>query len=147
MIPPSIAPAPTFQAPGDQADAPSAFEMTNSAKAKRFWTTKRVIWVALSAAAILCALGCSLFMWRYCKTRRVNRDAEKNTGTYKGHGEKPNYKNSPLQPSGQVEEGSFIHLSVYCLFHNPIFSPPLKSAIVISLQRASCEISRWTWSR
>ncbi|KAH9796822.1 protein STRUBBELIG [Citrus sinensis] len=111
-IPPSIAPAPTFQAPGDQADAPSAFEMTNSAKAKKFWTTKRVIWVALSAAAILCALGCSLFMWRYCKTRRVNRDAEKNTGTYKGHGEKPNYKNSPLQPSGQVEEGSFIHLSL-----------------------------------
>ncbi|KAH9796821.1 protein STRUBBELIG [Citrus sinensis] len=105
-IPPSIAPAPTFQAPGDQADAPSAFEMTNSAKAKKFWTTKRVIWVALSAAAILCALGCSLFMWRYCKTRRVNRDAEKNTGTYKGHGEKPNYKNSPLQPSGQVEEVS-----------------------------------------
>ncbi|KAH9748526.1 protein STRUBBELIG [Citrus sinensis] len=103
-IPPSIAPAPTFQAPGDQADAPSAFEMTNSAKAKKFWTTKRVIWVALSAAAILCALGCSLIMWRYCKTRRVNRDAEKNTGTYKGPGEKPNYKNSPLQPSGQVEE-------------------------------------------
>ncbi|GAY34416.1 hypothetical protein CUMW_011300 [Citrus unshiu] len=106
VIPPSIAPAPTFQAPGDQADAPSAFEMTNSAKAKRFWTTKRVIWVALSAAAILCALGCSLFMWRYCKTRRVNGDAEKNTGTYKGPGEKPNYKNSPLQPSGQVEEVS-----------------------------------------
>ncbi|KAH9748530.1 protein STRUBBELIG [Citrus sinensis] len=105
-IPPSIAPAPTFQAPGDQADAPSAFEMTNSAKAKKFWTTKRVIWVALSAAAILCALGCSLIMWRYCKTRRVNRDAEKNTGTYKGPGEKPNYKNSPLQPSGQVEEVS-----------------------------------------
>lgn len=46
-------------------------------------------------------------MWRYCKTRRVNRDAEKSTaGANKGPGEKPNYKNSPLQPSVQVEEVS-----------------------------------------
>lgn len=123
-IPPSIASAPTSQAPRDQADAPSTSEMTNSAKAKKFWRTRRVIWVALSAVAILCALGCSLFMWRYCKSRRVNRDAEKNTaGAYKGPGEKPNYKNSSLQPSVQVEEGTFIRLCVYCLRRIPFFLP------------------------
>lgn len=100
--------APNSQAPGHQADAPSAFETTNSPNARKFWTTKKIVLVAATVGAILVVLGLCLLMWRFCKGRQANRDAERNNvSAYTGPGEKPNYNKSSLQPSVQIEKGSF----------------------------------------
>ncbi|KAL5774562.1 hypothetical protein ACOSP7_012119 [Xanthoceras sorbifolium] len=105
-LPPSPAEAPSSgEAPGNQADGPSAIEIPKSLRARKLSKTTLVIWVAVIGASVLFALGVCLFMWRCCKSSQRSRDAERNNvDTYKGVGEKSNDDKASLRPSSRVEK-------------------------------------------
>ncbi|KAL5839639.1 hypothetical protein ACOSQ4_012247 [Xanthoceras sorbifolium] len=105
-LPPSPAEAPSSgEAPGNQADGPSAIEIPKSLRARKLSTTTLVIWVAVIGASVLFALGVCLFMWRCCKSSQRSRDAERNNvDAYKGVGEKSNDNKASLRPSSRVEK-------------------------------------------
>ncbi|KAK0579465.1 hypothetical protein LWI29_026710 [Acer saccharum] len=100
-LPPSPAEAPSSgEEPKIQTDGPSAIYIPNSksSTARKFSTTTVVIWVAVTGALILFALGVCLFMWRCCKCRQKSGDAEMDNV------EKSNDSKASIQPSSRLEK-------------------------------------------
>ncbi|KAI9198794.1 hypothetical protein LWI28_022238 [Acer negundo] len=100
-LPPSPAEAPSSgEEPKNQTDGPSAIDIPNSksSTARKFSKTTMVIWVAVTGALILFALGLCLFMWRCCKCRQKSRDAEMDNV------EKSTDSKASMQPSSRLEK-------------------------------------------
>ncbi|KAJ0018880.1 hypothetical protein Pint_10699 [Pistacia integerrima] len=117
---PSIAWAPSpGYAPGNLADVPSISIAPKFRSSRKFWTTKGVIGISITGAAILFVLGACLFGCRYCRDRKVKKDSERNdVGAYKAPGENPNNSKSSLQPSLPVEK-----VSIQPVSKEPIMKP------------------------
>ncbi|XP_031261601.1 protein STRUBBELIG-like isoform X2 [Pistacia vera] len=117
---PSIAWAPSpGYAPGNLADVPSISIAPKFRSSRKFWTTKGVIGISITGAAILFVLGACLFVCRYCRDRKVKKDSERNdVGAYKAPGENPNNSKSSLQPSLPVEK-----VSIQPVSKEPIMKP------------------------
>ncbi|KAK6264780.1 Serine-threonine/tyrosine-protein kinase [Theobroma cacao] len=80
-LPPYIAWAPSpLEGSRGPAGAPSSVELPQWAKARKFWTNDRVIWIAVAGLIALVVLVVFLlFVWRCCKRRQVNRNSDRHT--------------------------------------------------------------------
>ncbi|XVF40559.1 hypothetical protein PTKIN_Ptkin01aG0123400 [Pterospermum kingtungense] len=83
---------------------PSSLELPQWAKARKFWTNKRVIWIAAAGLIALVVLGgLLLLVWRCCKGKANSDDHGVND--YKGPSEKKlSQINKSLQPTYQTEK-------------------------------------------
>ncbi|OVA13193.1 Protein kinase domain [Macleaya cordata] len=102
--PPSGAPA-SVEAPWNPANGPSASAGPVSAKTKNFWTTKKVIWIAVAALLIIIAVGLAICMSSCCKQRKKSDGISKGPGAhYKGSKEKPKDREYLVQPTNETEK-------------------------------------------
>lgn len=115
-LPPSIAwPPSPLEASNGPVGGPSSLELPQWSKARKFWTNKRVTWIAVAGLIAVVVLGgLLLLVWGYCKGKK----------TSDGHGVKeyksPSEKLSQInksEPTYQTEKGNLIivyHCSRSC---------------------------------
>ncbi|XVE87974.1 hypothetical protein DITRI_Ditri19aG0031000 [Diplodiscus trichospermus] len=104
-LPPFIAWAPSpLEGHKGPVGGPSSVELPQWAKARTFWTNKRVIWVAAAGLIALVVLGgLLLLLWRCCKAKK-NSDRY-GVNAYKGPSEKISQIDKlSSQPAYQMEK-------------------------------------------
>ncbi|XWS12708.1 hypothetical protein CRYUN_Cryun37aG0113400 [Craigia yunnanensis] len=104
-LPPFIGWAPyPLEGSKGPAGGPSSLELPQWAKARKFWTNNRVIWIAAAGLMALVILGgLLLLVWRCCKG---NKNSDRHgVNAYKGASEKLSQINkSSSQPTYQMEK-------------------------------------------
>ncbi|OMO76510.1 hypothetical protein CCACVL1_15609 [Corchorus capsularis] len=107
-LPPSIAWAPSpFGGPRVPNGEPSTAELPQWAKARKFWTNQRVIWIAVAGLVAILLLGVLLLLvWRCCKGRQGNKNSDKpGVDAYEEGPKKLNQINkSSSQPTYQTDK-------------------------------------------
>ncbi|XVF25868.1 hypothetical protein REPUB_Repub13aG0250900 [Reevesia pubescens] len=92
-LPPFIALAPSpFEGSRGQAGGPSSIELPQWAKERKFWTNKRVIWIAAAGLIALVLLGGLLFL--VCRCCKGNQNSDRHgVNSYKDPSERLNQIN------------------------------------------------------
>lgn len=101
---------PTDGPPGKQADGPSTQEGPSSASAKKSFSTKRIVGIAIAGVliVIIVIFGFVLFMLRCCERRQGDYGITKRHE--RGASSVPVEKPKELQgrPTHQIEKGNFV---------------------------------------
>ncbi|KAF9683529.1 hypothetical protein SADUNF_Sadunf04G0023200 [Salix dunnii] len=97
--PPTLSPfpgtLPTAEAPWKQANRTSASETPKYERSKGFFTSNRVIWIAVTGVVVIIILGSCLLISTCYTGRKESKYIERHdVGTYKSHIDKPNSKSS-----------------------------------------------------
>ncbi|CAK7350668.1 unnamed protein product [Dovyalis caffra] len=94
-LPPFPGLPPVAEAPLKQANGPSASETTKSEKSKGFFTSRRVIWIAVTGVVVIIILGACVLMSTCYKGRKTNEDIERhNVGAHKSRIDEASGKSS-----------------------------------------------------
>ncbi|KAM1762543.1 hypothetical protein ACFX12_005178 [Malus domestica] len=114
IIPSPLPPAPSFvagaptssQLPWQQANGPSSPAMLTTARTRKFFTTKTVMWIAIGGIGILVVIVLILCLLVRCfKGRRRSKEEKKHEiSAYKIPKVNKNYSESSLQEGGQMEK-------------------------------------------
>ncbi|XP_059623161.1 protein STRUBBELIG-RECEPTOR FAMILY 3-like [Cornus florida] len=96
--------------PGTSAKGPSAPKISNSTRGGKFFTAKRVTWIAIAGSLLfmVIALGACLFMSGCCKGSQASNKIDKRheMGAYNAPKEKPRRNESSLKPYNHTGEVS-----------------------------------------
>lgn len=94
--------------PGKQANGPSASDGSNSAKTKKFWTTKKIVWVAIAGVIVFVVLTIAIILLVSCccKERRETDEVAKRNprDRYTHPEERPKDSSSMVHPNKQTEK-------------------------------------------
>ncbi|KAJ6402030.1 hypothetical protein OIU84_014159 [Salix udensis] len=97
--PPTLSPfpgtLPTAEAPWKQANGTSASETPKYERSTGFFTSNRVIWIAVTGVVVIIVLGSCLLISTCYTGRKETKDVERHdVGTYKSSIDEPNSKSS-----------------------------------------------------
>lgn len=105
------------QTHGKKADGPSASEASNSTSAKKYFTTGRIVGISIASALIfvILALALLLFMPRCLRGRRdADRISKRHeVAPYVNIRDNPMDGGSLVQPSNEIEKGSYLHFVLH----------------------------------
>ncbi|POO03652.1 Tyrosine-protein kinase [Trema orientale] len=111
ILSPQAAPSPSpaqAPSPGEplwkHVNGPSSPITPKSADAKKFLSTKAIIWIGVAGISVVIAVLLCLLLSRFFKAKRRDKIAKKHYfDTYKGSSKKPKYDESSLRQSNQME--------------------------------------------
>ncbi|KAL5715626.1 hypothetical protein ACHQM5_017420 [Ranunculus cassubicifolius] len=94
--------------PRNQTDGSSASDNSNSTSSKKFWTSKRVVWIAIAGVLVLIviAIGIMFLVSKCCKERQeADKIAKRHERyAYAGTNERPKDSGSLVQPNMRSEK-------------------------------------------
>ncbi|KAK6919523.1 Leucine-rich repeat-containing N-terminal, plant-type [Dillenia turbinata] len=105
---PNASPSPSRQTPARHANEPSASDESNSGEGKKFWTSKKVVWISIAVvlSCIMLVLGFLLCLPRCCREREEATMLPKrhSISAYNGSGAYPEDTGSQVQSITQLEK-------------------------------------------
>ncbi|XP_048447399.1 protein STRUBBELIG-RECEPTOR FAMILY 3-like [Pyrus x bretschneideri] len=112
IIPSPLSPAPSFvageptssQLPRQQANGPSSSAMLTTARTRKFFTTKTVMWIAIGGILVVIVLILCVLVRCFKGRRRSKEEKKHEISAYKIPKVNKNYSESSLQEGGQMEK-------------------------------------------